>query len=131
MTKTTKTKTARSKRKNVERAHVYVRASFNNTIVTIADENGDVLVQNSAGSSGFKGTRKSTPYAAQVAAGGAIKKALNFGVKKVDVYIKGLGSGREQALRGLQSEGGLEILSITDVTPVPHGGCRPKKMRRI
>jgi small subunit ribosomal protein S11 len=103
---------------------------MNNTIVTITDEQGDVLTWSSAGSCGFSGTRKSTPYAAKVTAGKAAEKAQEFGVQTISVTIKGIGPGREQALRGLQGAG-LELERIVDVTPTPHGGCRPKRRRRV
>lgn len=109
---------------------VFIQASFNNTIITVTDLNGEVISWASAGASGFKGPRKSTPYAAQVSAENAITKAKVFGLEKVKVYVKGAGTGREQAIRGLQA-GGVNIESITDVTPVPHNGCRPRKSRRV
>ncbi|KKP37682.1 30S ribosomal protein S11 [Candidatus Peregrinibacteria bacterium RIFOXYC2_FULL_33_13] len=116
-------------KKNIPVGKAYVYASYNNTIVTLTDPNGDVIAWSSAGSSGFKGTRKATPYAAQVAAENAVTKAKLIGLEKVDVYIKGIGTGREQALRGLQSSG-LQLESITDCTPIPHNGCRARKTRR-
>jgi len=109
-------------------ANIY--ASFNNTVVTITDQAGNVLAWSSAGSVGFKGTRKGTPYAAQLAAEAAARKALDLGMKQVDVFVKGPGVGRETAIRSLQVAG-LEINSIKDVTPIPHNGCRPPKRRRI
>jgi len=112
-------------------AVVNISSSFNNTIVTIADKNGNVIAWSSAGKNGFKGSRKSTPYAAQTAAEAAAKEAMTEnGVKTVEVYVKGPGSGREAAIRALQSVG-LEISQIKDVTPIPHGGCRPPKRRRV
>lgn len=116
-------------RKAVEHANVYLNCTLNNTIVTVTDLEGNALSQSSAGAAGFKGTRKSTPYAAQLAAEGAMKSAVAHGIQKVDVFIKGYGVGRDQSLRGLSSAG-VEILSITDRTPVAHGGCRKKKVRR-
>ncbi len=116
--------------KNVGVARAYVQSSFNNTIVSITDEQGHVVVWASAGSCGFKGTKKGTPFAAQVTADTAGKRALEAGVKQVNVLVKGPGSGRETAIRGLQGAG-LLILSIRDVTPIPHDGCRPPKPRRV
>ncbi len=122
------------RRKKVKRAvpeaRVCVHASENNTIVTFTDLEGGVLCWSSAGSSGFKGTRKSTPYAAKVAAESAAQKAAPFGVQSISVEIKGLGPGREQAIRGLQSAG-LNLDAIIDTTPIPHGGCRPRRRRRV
>jgi len=117
-------------KRSVPAARVCIHASENNTIVTITDLEGGVLCWASAGSSGFKGTRKSTPYAAKVAAESAGNKALPFGVQSVAVEIKGLGPGREQAIRGLQAAG-LNLDAIVDVTPIPHGGCRPRRRRRV
>lgn len=122
-----------SRKKNtrlVEKGRVYIRAHYNNTIVTVTDDNGSVLSWSSAGASGFKGSKKSTPYAGQVAAKEAAEKAKIYGLNSVDVYVNGVGSGREQAIRSLQSVG-IEVKSIFDITPVPHGGCRPKKPRRV
>lgn len=110
--------------------NVYITATFNNTLVTITNENGDTLSWSSSGSRGFKGTRKSTPYAASLAVEDASKKAVAKGLKNVDVFIKGPGSGRESALRGVKA-GGLSISSITDITPIPHNGPRAQKRRRI
>lgn len=107
-----------------------IQATFNNTIVTISDVNGNVLAWSSAGSHGFKGSRKGTPFAAQIAAENATKKAMEQGVRSVDVYIKGPGAGREAALRAIQATG-LNIALIRDVTPIPHNGCRPPKRRRV
>jgi len=109
--------------------HAYIQATYNNTIVTLTEPSGDAIAWASAGSNGFKGARKSTPYAAQVAAENAVEKAKPSGIEKVHVFVKGVGPGREQAIRGLNASG-LHILTITDVTPVPHNGCRPKKQRR-
>ena len=116
--------------RQVTKAIAHVMASFNNTIVTITDLKGDTLVWSSAGSSGFKGSRKSTPFAAQIAAQMAAKKALDYGVKEVEVFVKGPGAGRESAIRALQAAG-LNITAIKDVTPITHNGCRPKKRRRV
>ena len=117
-------------KKNVERGQAHIQASFNNTIVTLTDTQGNALSWASAGGLGFRGSRKSTPYAAQMAAETATKAALVHGLKTVDVFVKGPGSGREAAIRALQASG-LEVLSIQDVTPVPHNGCRPPKRRRV
>lgn len=118
------------KGKSLTSGTAFVYASFNNTIVTIADNNGNVVAASSAGASGFKGARKSTAYAAQVAAENAIEKAKNFGLSSVNIRIKGVGAGREQAIRGIQAKD-IDILSIIDTTPVPHNGCRKKKVRRV
>jgi small subunit ribosomal protein S11 len=120
----------RRERKMVPRGQAHVQSSFNNTIVTLTDPNGNVLSWGSAGASGFKGSRKSTPYAAQITAEGAAKRAMEHGLRQVDVFVKGPGSGRESAIRALQSAG-LSVTSITDVTPIPHNGCRPPKRRRV
>ena len=117
-------------RRNVARAIAHIKATFNNTTVTITDLNGDVLCWATAGTSGFKGSRKSTPFAAQRAAETCADKASKFGVKEIEVRVKGPGSGRESAITGLQSAG-LSIKAIEDVTPLPHNGCRPKKRRRV
>jgi small subunit ribosomal protein S11 len=114
----------------VPRGNAYVQSSFNNTIVTLTDPTGNVLSWGSAGASGFKGSRKSTPYAAQITADGAAKRAMEHGLRQVDVFVKGPGSGREAAIRALQGAG-LQVTSITDVTPIPHNGCRPPKRRRV
>ncbi|MEK7146601.1 MAG: 30S ribosomal protein S11 [Patescibacteria group bacterium] len=123
-------KIRRNKKKTVTRGIVFVNAGFNNTLITFADEDGKTLCWSSSGASGFKGSKKSTPYAAQVAAENAAEKAKAFGFEKADVYIKGVGSGREQALRGLIAQG-IEILKIADITPVPHNGCRRPRTRRV
>ena len=120
----------RRERKQIPRGNVYIASSFNNTMVTITDPNGNVVSWNSAGASGFKGSRKSTPYAAQVTAEGAARRAMEHGVRQVNVFVKGPGSGREAAIRSLQASG-LNVVSITDVTPIPHNGCRPPKSRRV
>ena len=117
-------------KKNVEHGQAHIQASFNNTIVTLTDAQGNALSWASAGGLGFRGSRKSTPYAAQVAAETATKAALVHGLKDVDVFVKGPGTGREAAIRALAASG-LQVLSITDVTPVPHNGCRPPKRRRV
>jgi len=120
----------RRERKSIPRGKVFVQSTFNNTIVTITDPNGNALSWSSAGSSAFKGSRKSTPYAAQMAAESCAKKAMEHGVRQVEVYVRGPGSGREAAIRALQAVGML-VTSITDVTPIPHNGCRPPKRRRV
>jgi small subunit ribosomal protein S11 len=114
----------------VPRGTAHVQASFNNTIVTLTDPVGNVLSWGSAGASGFKGSRKSTPYAAQITAEGAARRAMEHGLRQVDVFVKGPGSGREAAIRALQGAG-LQVTSITDVTPIPHNGCRAPKRRRV
>jgi small subunit ribosomal protein S11 len=120
----------RRERKSVPRGQAHIQATFNNTLVTISDPNGNVLAWSSAGASNFKGSRKSTPYAAQVTAESAARKAMEHGVRQVEVYVKGPGSGREAAIRALQAAG-MQVVSITDVTPIPHNGCRPPKRRRV
>ena len=120
----------RRERKNIERGTAHIRSSFNNTIVTITDVAGNVISWASAGGLGFRGSRKSTPFAAQVAAETAAKAAMEHGLKYVEVYVKGPGSGREAAIRALQAAG-LEVSLIKDVTPIPHNGCRPPKRRRV
>ena len=125
-----KTKTRKRERKSIVVGRAYIQATFNNTIVTLTDLKGNVIAWASPGSVGFKGSRKSTPYAAQLAAKNAAQKAMEHGLRQVEVYIKGPGSGREAAIRSLQSSG-LYITSIRDVTPIPHNGCRPPKRRRV
>lgn len=120
----------RRERKNIERGAVHIRSSFNNTMVTITDVRGNALSWASAGGLGFRGSRKSTPYAAQMAAETAAKAAMEHGLKTVEVFVKGPGSGREAAIRALQAAG-LEVNMIKDVTPIPHNGCRPPKRRRV
>ena len=120
----------RKERKNVTHGVAHIKSSFNNTIVSIADLEGNVLAWASAGNAGFKGSRKSTPFAAQLAAEQAARKAMEHGVRKVDVVVKGPGSGRETAIRSIQNVG-IEVTGIKDVTPVPHNGCRPPKRRRM
>jgi len=120
----------RRERKNITSGVAHVNASFNNTMITITDAQGNTIAWSSSGSLGFKGSRKSTPYAAQVAAEDAGKKAMEHGVRTIEVEVKGPGSGRESALRALQAVG-FQITSIRDVTPIPHNGCRPRKRRRV
>jgi len=120
----------RRERKNIEKGAAHIRSSFNNTIVTITDVNGNALSWASSGGLGFRGSRKSTPYAAQTAAETAAKAAMEHGLKSVEVFVKGPGSGREAAIRALQATG-LEVNLIKDVTPIPHNGCRPPKRRRV
>ncbi len=117
-------------RKNVAHAHVHIKSTFNNTIVAFTDPQGNVISWSSGGNAGFKGSRKSTPFAAQLAAEQATKAAFDHGVRKVDVFVKGPGAGRETAIRTLAAMG-LEVMGIKDVTPVPHNGCRPPKRRRV
>ena len=124
------TKSRRKEKKNVPSGHVHIQASFNNTIVTITDLSGAVVAWGSAGTAGFKGSRKSTPYAAALAADGAAKRAMEHGMRQIEVFVKGPGSGREQAIRSLQAAG-LEVSAITDVTPLPHNGCRAPQRRRV
>ena len=123
-------RTKRKERKNIETGVAHIRSTFNNTIVTIADTRGNVLSWASAGGLGFRGSRKSTPFAAQMAAAQAAKAAMEHGLKQVEVFVKGPGGGREAAIRSLQAAG-LEVNAIKDVTPIPHNGCRPPKRRRV
>ncbi|HWP45920.1 MAG TPA: 30S ribosomal protein S11 [Candidatus Limnocylindrales bacterium] len=116
--------------KNIEKGIAHIQSSFNNTIVTITDLEGNVITWSSAGSLGYKGSRKNTPFAAQMAARDCGKKALDLGMRQVEVYVKGPGAGREAAIRSLQAVG-LEVKAIKDVTPIPHNGCRPPKRRRV
>lgn len=125
-----KGRTRRKERKVVPSGRAFIQSSFNNTLITLTDPEGNVLSWGSSGTAGFKGSRKGTPYAAQLAAQDAVKKASNYGLRQVDVFVKGPGSGREAAIRALQSSG-LTISSIKDVTPIPHNGCRPPKRRRV
>ncbi len=125
-----KNRVRRRDRKNVPRGRAYIASTFNNTLITLTDPQGNVLSWGSAGSSNFKGSRKSTPYAGQVATEGAVRRAMEHGLRQVEVFVKGPGSGREAAVRALQSSG-LQVLSITDVTPIPHNGCRAPKRRRV
>ena len=124
------TRVRRRERKNIASGVAHVNASFNNTMITITDAQGNTIAWSSSGTMGFKGSRKSTPYAAQMAADSAAKKAMEHGVKTLEVEVKGPGSGRESALRALQAAG-FTITSIKDVTPIPHNGCRPPKRRRV
>ncbi len=126
----TKTRTKKKEKKSIPSGVVHIYSTFNNTIVTITDSVGNVVAWSSAGVQGFKGSRKSTPFAAQLAAEDAAKKAMEHGMKSVEVYVKGPGPGRESALRSLQVAG-FNVLKIRDVTPVPHNGCRPPKRRRV
>ncbi len=123
-------KVRRKEKKNVALGHAHIKSTFNNTIITITDPSGGVISLASAGTVGFKGSRKSTPFAAQMAAEAAGRRAMEHGMKKIDVFVKGPGSGRETAIRSLGAVG-LEVGAISDVTPVPHNGCRPPKRRRV
>jgi len=125
-----RTKTKKKERKNISSGVVHIQSTFNNTIVTITDSMGNVISWSSAGIHGFKGSRKSTPFAAQLTAEDAAKKAMEHGMKSVEVYVKGPGSGRESAFRALQAAG-FNVVMIKDVTPIPHNGCRPPKRRRV
>ena len=130
MAKAKKVVRRKRERKNVEKGAVHIRSSFNNTMVTVTDLQGNALSWASSGGLGFRGSRKSTPFAAQTAAETAAKAAMEHGLKSVEVYVKGPGSGREAAIRALQAVG-LEVTLIKDVTPIPHNGCRPPKRRRV
>jgi small subunit ribosomal protein S11 len=125
-----KSRARRRERKSVPRGRAYIQSTFNNTLITMTDPNGNVVAWSSAGSAGFKGSRKSTPYAAQMAAEAAGRRAMEHGMRQVDIFVRGPGSGREAAIRSLQAAG-ISILSIRDVTPMPHNGCRPPKRRRV
>ena len=125
-----RTKAKKRERKSIPAGRAYIQATFNNTLVTITDPVGNVIAWASSGTAGFKGSRKGTPYAAQLAAKSAARKAMEHGLRQVEVYVKGPGGGREAAIRSLQSAG-LYITGIRDVTPVPHNGCRPPKRRRV
>ena len=120
----------RKERKNIAYGVAHIKSSFNNTIITISDQQGNTIAWASAGNVGFKGSRKSTPFAAQLAAETAARRAMEHGVRKVDVVVKGPGSGRETAIRTIQNTG-IEVVGIKDVTPIPHNGCRPPKRRRV
>jgi len=120
----------RRERKNIPHGQAHIQATFNNTIITITDLEGDTITWGSAGTAGFKGSRKSTPYAAQMAAQLAARQAMDHGVRELDVFVKGPGPGREAAIRSLQAAG-IKLRSITDVTPIPHNGCRPPGKRRV
>lgn len=130
MAQTKKVVKKRRDKKSIDRGQVHIQSTFNNTIVTITDMKGNAISWSSAGQLNFKGSKKSTPYAAQMAADNAAQAAREFGMKTVEVFVKGPGSGREAAIRALQSAG-LEVTMIKDVTPVPHNGCRPPKRRRV
>ena len=121
---------AKKEKKNIPIGIIHIYSTFNNTIITITDNEGNVITSSSAGAQGFKGSRKSTPFAARLAAEDAMKKAQNLGIQEIDLYIKGPGPGREAAIRAIQTQG-MKIRSITDITPVPHNGCRPPKKRRM
>lgn len=123
-------RTRRRDRKNIERGAAHIHSSFNNTVVTITDPQGNAISWSSAGAQGMKGSRKGTPFAAQMAAEAAARKAMEHGMKRVEVYVRGPGSGRESAIRALATAG-LEVVLIKDVTPIPHNGCRPPKRRRV
>ncbi len=125
-----KGRSRRKVKKNIPVGQAHIKTSFNNTIVSLCDKEGNVIAWESAGSVGFKGSRKSTPFAAQVTADSCAKKGMEHGLKKIDVFVKGPGSGRETAIRSLQAAG-LEVMSVKDVTPVPHNGCRQRKRRRV
>ncbi len=125
-----RTKVRKRERKAIPAGRAYIQATFNNTIVTLTDPQGNVIAWGSSGTAGFKGSRKGTPYAAQLAAHDAARKAMEHGLRQIEVYVKGPGSGREAAIRSLQASG-LHITSIRDVTPIPHNGCRPPKRRRV
>ncbi len=125
-----KTKSKKKLKKNISRGVVHIQSTFNNTIITISDQGGNTISWSSSGAQGFKGSRKSTPFAAQLAAEDAAKKAMEHGMKTVEVYVKGPGAGRESALRALQAAG-FTIVMIKDVTPIPHNGCRSPKRRRV
>lgn len=119
---------AKKIKKEVLEGRIYIQATFNNTIVTVTDKNGNVISWASAGTAGFKGTRKSTPYAASIITKQAIEKAKNYGLEKAEVYVKGVGAGREFAIRAIEAAG-VKVISLQDRTPIPHNGCRPKKVR--
>ena len=125
-----RTRSKKKEKKNIQNGVVHIQSTFNNTIITITDPTGSVVAWSSAGAQGFKGSRKSTPFAAQLAASDAAKKAMEHGMKNVEVYVKGPGPGRESALRSLQATG-FNVIAIKDVTPIPHNGCRPPKRRRV
>jgi small subunit ribosomal protein S11 len=125
-----RTRTKKKEKKNIQNGVVHIQSTFNNTIITITDQTGNVVAWSSAGAQGFKGSRKSTPFDAQMAASDAAKKAMEHGMKNVEVFVKGPGPGRESALRSLQATG-FNVIVIKDVTPIPHNGCRPPKRRRV
>ncbi|HZU19129.1 MAG TPA: 30S ribosomal protein S11 [Candidatus Dormibacteraeota bacterium] len=124
------TRTRRRERKNVAVGQAHIQSTFNNTIISISDLQGNIITWGSAGTQGFKGSRKSTPYAAQVTAEAAARRAMEHGMRSIEIFVKGPGAGREAAIRALQAAG-LEVTAITDVTPIPHNGCRPPKRRRV
>jgi len=126
----TRSRSGRKAKKNIAVGHAYVKTSFNNTFVTITDRSGNVIVWESAGTAGFKGSRKSTPFAAQVTADACARKGMEHGLQKIDVFVRGPGSGRETAVRALQAAG-LEVTSVKDITPQAHNGVRPRKRRRV
>ncbi|HIC91277.1 MAG TPA: 30S ribosomal protein S11 [Syntrophaceae bacterium] len=130
MAKSPKKTTRKKEKKNIQNGIAHIQATFNNTIITVTDMDGNVIAWSSAGSRGFRGSKKGTPFAAQVAAEDAAKKAMEQGVRNIEVYVKGPGSGREAALRSLQASG-FHVSLIRDVTPIPHNGCRPPKRRRV
>lgn len=130
MARRTSTRVKKREKKNIEHGIAHIKSTFNNTIISITDRNGNAISWASAGTSGFKGSRKSTPFAAQQAADTAARAAMEHGLKEVECYVKGPGSGREAAIRSLQAAG-LEVSVIKDVTPIPHNGCRPPKRRRV
>ncbi len=130
MPKKKKTGVRRRERKQVAEGKAFIQSSFNNTIITLTDQKGGVIAWGSSGTAGFKGSRKGTPYAAQLAAQGAAQKAKEIGLRQVEVFVRGPGSGREAAIRAIQASGIL-VTGIKDVTPVPHNGCRPRKRRRV
>ncbi|HEY8741319.1 MAG TPA: 30S ribosomal protein S11 [Candidatus Dormibacteraeota bacterium] len=123
-------RTRRRERKHIAVGQAHIQSTFNNTIISITDNDGNVISWGSAGGHGFKGSRKSTPYAAQVTAEATARKAMDHGMKTIEIFVKGPGSGREAAIRSLQAAG-LDVTSISDVTPIPHNGCRPPKRRRV
>jgi small subunit ribosomal protein S11 len=123
-------RTRRRERKNVAVGHAHIQSTFNNTIISISDIQGNVISWGSSGAQGFKGSRKSTPYAAQVTAENAARRAMEHGMRSIEVFVRGPGAGREAAIRALQAAG-LEVSAITDTTPIPHNGCRPPKRRRV
>ena len=123
-------RTRRRERKNVSVGHAHIQSTFNNTVIAITDPTGNLIAWGSAGAQGFKGSRKSTPYAAQVTAEATARKAMEHGMRSIEVFVRGPGAGREAAIRSLQATG-LEVSAITDVTPIPHNGCRPPKRRRV
>ena len=125
-----KTTVRRRERKSIPEGKAYIQSTFNNTIITLTDLKGNVIAWGSSGTAGFKGSRKGTPYAAQLAAQGAAQRAMNHGLRQVEVYVQGSGSGREAAIRSLQSSG-ITVVGIRDMTPIPHNGCRPRKRRRV